>query len=184
MGHQQAVRADAYRLLMPPGNGCPLHVPIADDNPIYGFVQCEVLRSVDLGARERGGACWSGLARWMTCRLRVCSQTSWWFLVRKDLANIVRCRERFLPCMPVSFCQPSANFDRYARSGSLDNKSARCPCDHRALCSRTSVAAFRLTPCRPSSTCRSSWDRCRWPRSCPAATGSPASRSPSARRCS
>ena len=44
--------------------------------------------------------------------------------------------------------------------------------------------AFRLTPCRPSSTCRSSWDRCRWPRSCPAATGSPASRSPSARRCS
>lgn len=60
LGHQQAVRADAYRLLMPPGNGCPLHVPIADDNPIYGFVQCEVLRSVDLGARERGGHAGAG----------------------------------------------------------------------------------------------------------------------------
>ena len=37
-------------------NGYPLHVPIAEGNPIYGFVQCEALRSVDLGAREREGA--------------------------------------------------------------------------------------------------------------------------------
>lgn len=37
-------------------NRYPLHVPIAEGNPIYGFVQCEALRSVDLGARERENA--------------------------------------------------------------------------------------------------------------------------------
>lgn len=37
-------------------NGYPLHVPIAEGNPVYGFVQCEAMRSVDLGARERENA--------------------------------------------------------------------------------------------------------------------------------
>lgn len=37
-------------------NGYPLHVPIAEGNPVYGFVQCEALRAMDLGAREREGA--------------------------------------------------------------------------------------------------------------------------------
>lgn len=36
-------------------NGFPLHVPIAEGNPIFGFVQCEALRAVDLDARERQG---------------------------------------------------------------------------------------------------------------------------------
>ena len=37
-------------------NGYPLHVPIATGNPIYGFVQCEALRAMDLGVREQQGA--------------------------------------------------------------------------------------------------------------------------------
>ena len=37
-------------------NRFPLHVPIAPGNPIYGFVQCEALRAVDLDSRERKGA--------------------------------------------------------------------------------------------------------------------------------
>lgn len=37
-------------------NGYPLHVSIAEGNPVYGFVQCEAMRSVDLGARERENA--------------------------------------------------------------------------------------------------------------------------------
>lgn len=37
-------------------NGYPLHVPIAEGNDIHGFVQCEAIRSMDLGAREREGA--------------------------------------------------------------------------------------------------------------------------------
>lgn len=36
-------------------NGYPLHVRIADDNEIYGFVQCEALRAMDLDVREREG---------------------------------------------------------------------------------------------------------------------------------
>lgn len=36
-------------------NGYPLHVPIAEGNPVHGFVQCEAIRSVDLGARSREG---------------------------------------------------------------------------------------------------------------------------------
>lgn len=36
-------------------NGYPLHVHIADGNPVYGFVQCEAIRSMDLGAREQRG---------------------------------------------------------------------------------------------------------------------------------
>ena len=36
-------------------NHYPLHVPIASGNPVYGFVQCEALRAMDLGAREREG---------------------------------------------------------------------------------------------------------------------------------
>lgn len=36
-------------------NGYPLHVRIAEGNAIYGFVQCEALRAMDLGAREREG---------------------------------------------------------------------------------------------------------------------------------
>lgn len=37
-------------------NRYPLHVPIADGNLIFGFVQCEAIRAVDLGVREREGA--------------------------------------------------------------------------------------------------------------------------------
>ena len=43
-------------------NGYPLHVRIADDNPIHGFVQCEAIRAMDLETRgninsiERVGA--------------------------------------------------------------------------------------------------------------------------------
>ena len=37
-------------------NRFPLHVGIAEGNPIHGFVQCEALRAVDLGAREQRGA--------------------------------------------------------------------------------------------------------------------------------
>lgn len=36
-------------------NHFPLHVPIGEDNPIYGYVQCEALRAVDLDTRERQG---------------------------------------------------------------------------------------------------------------------------------
>ena len=36
-------------------NRYPLHVEIAVDNPIYGFVQCEAIRAMDLGAREKRG---------------------------------------------------------------------------------------------------------------------------------
>lgn len=32
-------------------NGYPLHVPVAAGNDVYGFVQCEALRSVDLDSR-------------------------------------------------------------------------------------------------------------------------------------
>ncbi len=45
-------RASVLTLLAPVisvGDGHPLHVRIADDNPVYGFVQCEALRAVDLG---------------------------------------------------------------------------------------------------------------------------------------
>lgn len=37
-------------------NRYPLHVPIADGNPIYGYVQCEALRAVDLDTREQQGS--------------------------------------------------------------------------------------------------------------------------------
>lgn len=37
-------------------NGYPLHVPIAEGNPIHGFVQCEAIRAMDLGIREQQGA--------------------------------------------------------------------------------------------------------------------------------
>lgn len=36
-------------------NGFPLHVPIADGNPVYGYVQCEALRAIDLGTRAAHG---------------------------------------------------------------------------------------------------------------------------------
>lgn len=36
-------------------NGFPLHVRIAEGNPIFGFVQCEALRAVDLESRELAG---------------------------------------------------------------------------------------------------------------------------------
>ena len=34
-------------------NGYPLHVEIAEGNTVFGFVQCETLRAMDLDARER-----------------------------------------------------------------------------------------------------------------------------------
>ena len=34
-------------------NGYPLHVRIAEDNCIFGFVQCEAIRAIDLDVRER-----------------------------------------------------------------------------------------------------------------------------------
>lgn len=36
-------------------NHFPLHVPIAEGNAIYGFVQCEALRAIDIDTRERQG---------------------------------------------------------------------------------------------------------------------------------
>ncbi len=36
-------------------NHYPLHVKIADGNPVHGFVQCEALRAIDLDARESKG---------------------------------------------------------------------------------------------------------------------------------
>ena len=33
-------------------NGYPFHVRIADGNPVFGYVQCEAIRAMDLGARE------------------------------------------------------------------------------------------------------------------------------------
>ena len=33
-------------------NGYPLHVRIEKEDPVHGFVQCEAIRAVDLGARE------------------------------------------------------------------------------------------------------------------------------------
>lgn len=37
-------------------NGYPLHVKIAEGNPIHGFVQCEGLRAMDLGQRVSSGS--------------------------------------------------------------------------------------------------------------------------------
>ncbi|MDO4289979.1 MAG: type II toxin-antitoxin system PemK/MazF family toxin [Eggerthellaceae bacterium] len=37
-------------------NGYPLHIKIAEGNPICGFVQCEAMRAMDLGMREAEGA--------------------------------------------------------------------------------------------------------------------------------
>ncbi|WP_151197466.1 type II toxin-antitoxin system PemK/MazF family toxin [Eggerthella sp. YY7918] len=37
-------------------NGYPLHVRIAEGNPIHGFIQCEAIRAIDLGVREQQGA--------------------------------------------------------------------------------------------------------------------------------
>ncbi|MDR1088979.1 MAG: type II toxin-antitoxin system PemK/MazF family toxin [Coriobacteriales bacterium] len=37
-------------------NHYPLHVRIRDGNPVRGYVQCEALRAIDLGAREQQGA--------------------------------------------------------------------------------------------------------------------------------
>lgn len=52
-------RMSALTVLAPitsTNNGYPLHVPIAPENTVYGFVQCEAIRAMDLGAREREGA--------------------------------------------------------------------------------------------------------------------------------
>ncbi len=52
-------RASALTTLVPitsTDNGYPLHVKIAEGNPVYGFVQCEAIRAVDLGVRERENA--------------------------------------------------------------------------------------------------------------------------------
>ena len=49
----------ALTLLVPvtsTDNGYSLHVPIAEDSPVYGFVQCEAVRSIDLNARAQVGA--------------------------------------------------------------------------------------------------------------------------------
>lgn len=36
-------------------NGFPLHVKIAEDNPIHGFAQCEAMRAMGLDVREQKG---------------------------------------------------------------------------------------------------------------------------------
>lgn len=36
-------------------NGFPLHVRISEGNPVHGFIQCEAMRAMDLGAREAKG---------------------------------------------------------------------------------------------------------------------------------
>jgi mRNA interferase MazF len=37
-------------------NHYPLHVPVREGNSIHGFVQCEVLRAIDLSSRKQKGA--------------------------------------------------------------------------------------------------------------------------------
>lgn len=37
-------------------NGFPLHIPLADENDIHGFIQCETIRAIDLGARKHKNA--------------------------------------------------------------------------------------------------------------------------------
>ena len=52
-------RMSALTVLVPvtsTDNGYPLHVRLAEGNPIYGFAQCEARRAMDLGAREAHGA--------------------------------------------------------------------------------------------------------------------------------
>lgn len=49
-------RMSALTVLVPvtsTDNGYPLHVRLADDNEIHGYAQCEAIRAMDLGARER-----------------------------------------------------------------------------------------------------------------------------------
>ena len=36
-------------------NGYPLHVPLGEGNPIYGFAQCEAIRAMDLSVRDAKG---------------------------------------------------------------------------------------------------------------------------------
>ena len=64
-------------------NGYPLHVEIAEGNAVFGFVQCEALRAMDLDARERrGAACIVGalddttMAQVMACVAVVCGLDS------------------------------------------------------------------------------------------------------------
>lgn len=52
-------RISALTVLVPvtsTDNGYPLHVRIAEGNEIRGYAQCEAIRAIDLGARERQGA--------------------------------------------------------------------------------------------------------------------------------
>ncbi|MCL1796714.1 MAG: type II toxin-antitoxin system PemK/MazF family toxin [Eggerthellaceae bacterium] len=37
-------------------NGYPLHVAIGSNNPVYGYVQCEAIRAMDLDARIQKGS--------------------------------------------------------------------------------------------------------------------------------
>ena len=49
-------RMSALTVLVPitsKDNGYPLHVPLPADGDVAGFAQCEALRAMDLGARER-----------------------------------------------------------------------------------------------------------------------------------
>lgn len=55
----QVNRMSSLTLLAPitsRDNGFPLHVPLPEDAPVYGFVQCEALRAMDLEIRARRGA--------------------------------------------------------------------------------------------------------------------------------
>lgn len=48
-------RMSALTLIAPitsTDNGFPLHIRIADENDIHGFIQCEAIRAVDLSARK------------------------------------------------------------------------------------------------------------------------------------
>ena len=52
-------RMSALTVLVPVtsvDNGYPLHVPIAAENEISGYVQCEAPRAMDLGARFAEGS--------------------------------------------------------------------------------------------------------------------------------
>ena len=49
-------RMSALTVLVPvtsTDNGYPLHVRVAEGNEIFGFAQCEAVRAMDLGVRER-----------------------------------------------------------------------------------------------------------------------------------
>lgn len=79
--------------------------------------------------------------------------------------------------IPLSACRSAAR-----PASRCPRATARVPL---RIASRVPAPSPRFAiPCRSSSRCTPSRAGCRWPRACRQAIGTPASRSPSARRCS